>query len=107
MKTKLKKAKKQQKQVVRKNKKAQPKNDLPCREDLLVGRKVVIATRRGQLITGRYKGFIRGDLYLTEVEITGTKYRVTTDLLFVPYNNLAHIHPEPETIEIIGGEKKC
>jgi len=76
---------------------------IPSREEVLSGCNVVVATRRGHVIKGKYKGFVRGSLCLADVTIIGTKYRTQAKILFVPENNLAHIHPEPEKIEIIGG----
>jgi len=78
--------------------------ELPRRDDLLKGKKVVVQTRRGQMVEGIYQGTTGGDLFLISAEITGTKYIVKVPFIFISLNNFGHIHPLPiETKTIEGG----
>ncbi len=67
--------------------------------ELLVGKKVIIQSRHGELYEGHFAG-VDGDIYiLSDAKIVGKKNVAYVDVLGVKNSIIAHIHVEPKKVE--------
>ncbi len=91
----LKKAQINKKTTLKQTKIIEGENVPPDKDETLIGKRVVVQTRRGQIIKGVYRGVARGDLYLTNAEVVGMRNRAKVDCIYIPLTNYGHMHPEP------------
>ena len=97
MKTKLKKSlKDKQKQE---SQSQQTQIGPPDKDQVLMGHRVVVQTRRGHIIEGVYRGIVRGDIYLTDAEVIGLHRRAKVSCVYIPLTNYGHMHPYPQTVQ--------
>lgn len=100
MKTKLKKAQKDKsKQAVQQKQSRQAQTIPPDKDEVLMGKRVVVQTRRGHIIEGVYRGIVRGDIYLTDAEVIGLYRRAKVSGVYIPLTNYGHMHPHPQTVQ--------
>ena len=98
MKTKLKKNQKEKsKHAVQQTR--QDQTIPPDKDEVLMGKRVVVQTRWGHIISGVYRGIARGDIYLTDAEVVGIYRRARVSCVYIPLTNFGHMHPEPETVQ--------
>ena len=77
----------------------QCQNVPPDKDEVLMGKRVVVQTRRGHIISGVYRGIARGDIFLTDAEVVGIYRRARVSCVYIPLTNFGHMHPEPETVQ--------